>query len=483
MAKKRIFTPISRMRFGLERVDITPPVGIYHPLWGAARHHRATGIHQPLTAEVMAFGATGQEQAAPFIRVQLDACGFVDSSYYGDLVRAVSAGGNTTEDRVVICVSHTHSACFPVSNRLALPGGELILPYLQTLGDQLQKAAHEAVGAMNDVVISYAQGRCDMAANRDYWDADLEGYACGFNPEVAADDTVLVARVTDRVGKMVCTLVNYACHPTTLAWENTLISPDYVGAMREVVERETGVPCVFAQGACGDLGPRDGFVGDVTVADRNGYQLGYAALSALMSIGPPETEFVYRGPVISGATLATWAYIEARADRLIAASQFSGGTFTVDLPYVELPTMEELEKRITHWKNVQKLADEKGDMVAARDAGAHAERALRWQGKRTGLPPGDAYPMPFSVMRMGDAIWVTTAGEPYNVIQRELRRRFPDFAVVFSPLAGVMDVGYLLPEDHYGKGLYQEQPSVLAKGCLEKLIEAVAEKMAAVIKT
>src|SRR3989442_14091799 len=83
----------------------------------------------------------------------------------------------------------------------------------------------------------------------------------------------------------------YACHPTTLAWENTLLSPDYPGAMREVVEGVTGVPCVFLQGASGDLGPREGFVGDPAVADRNGRQLGYAVLAALEGMPPPGTRF------------------------------------------------------------------------------------------------------------------------------------------------------------------------------------------------
>ena len=36
--------------------------------------------------------------------------------------------------------------------------------------------------------------------------------------------------------KAVAVVVNYACHPTTLAWQNTLISPDYPGALRELVE-------------------------------------------------------------------------------------------------------------------------------------------------------------------------------------------------------------------------------------------------------
>ncbi len=48
-------SPTSRLRVGHARADITPPVGIYHRLWGAARHDRATGVHRPLLADVLAF--------------------------------------------------------------------------------------------------------------------------------------------------------------------------------------------------------------------------------------------------------------------------------------------------------------------------------------------------------------------------------------------------------------------------------------------
>ena len=468
---------MSRVQFGLSRVDITPPNGIYHPLWGAARHHRATGIHRPLTGEVMAFASADESDSKPLIRVQLDACGFVDPPYYDALMKAICDGAKVDLERVLLCVSHTHSACFPVANRVDLPGGELIEPYLKEIGEKLKIAAEQAVSQMQEVMITYATGRCNMAANRDCWDGDSCGFTCGFNPAGEADDTVVVARIVDRSGELVCTVVNYACHPTTLAWENTLISPDYVGAMREVVEEATKAPCVFAQGACGDLGPRDGFAGDTEVADRNGRQLGYAALSALSSMGAPGTDFVYQGPVVSGATLGTWTHMEATGVRMVAVSQVLGGLFSVDLPYIDLPTAEELQERIDDWREKQREADDRGDVVAARDASAQAERALRWQGKLVGLPEGKTYPMPFSVYRIGDAIWVTTGGEPYNWIQRELRRRFPEFTIVFSPLVGVMNIGYLLLEDRYGKGLYQEQPSVLAKGCLEKLVEAVAKKI------
>src|SRR5690606_33553586 len=106
----------------------------------------------------------------------------------------------------------------------------------------------------------------------------------------------------------VATVVNYACHPTTLAWQNTLISPDYVGAMCETVEQHAGGLCLFLQGASADLGPREGFTGDTAVADRNGRQLAYAVLSALESLPSPGTAFHYTGPVVSGAVLGDWQH-------------------------------------------------------------------------------------------------------------------------------------------------------------------------------
>ena len=131
--------------------------------------------------------------------------------------------------------------------------------------------------------MTYGYGRCGLATNRDFWDEDAERFACGYNPDAPADDTLLVARVTDDAGAVLATLFNYACHPTTLAWDNRLLSPDYVGAAREVLEQAFGAPALFLHGASGELAPRDDYVGDTAVADRNGRQLGYAAAAAIES--------------------------------------------------------------------------------------------------------------------------------------------------------------------------------------------------------
>src|SRR4051794_37407295 len=67
-------TPQSRVRAGVARADITPPIGIYHRMWGAALHDRATGVHRPLTATLLWLepiaSASGQSQ----LIVALDHC-------------------------------------------------------------------------------------------------------------------------------------------------------------------------------------------------------------------------------------------------------------------------------------------------------------------------------------------------------------------------------------------------------------------------
>ncbi len=157
--------------------------------------------------------------------------------------------------------------------RSELPGGELLGPYLDELAARMGQLAGEAQTRVASATITYATGRCNLAAHRDYFDEERRRYVCGFNPAGSADDTLLLARICDAAGTTLATVVNYACHPTTLAWDNTLISPDWVGAMREVIEQAEGGYCLFLQGASGDLGPREGFVGDTRVADRNGCQV------------------------------------------------------------------------------------------------------------------------------------------------------------------------------------------------------------------
>ena len=84
--------------------------------------------------------------------------------------------------------------------------------------------------------------------------------------------------------------------------------------------------------------------------------------------------------------------------------------------------------------------------------------------------------MPIWTWRLGGALVVAIPNEPYSVLQVELRRRLaPTPVLVLGTTNRTM--GYLSPADTYGTGLYQEQQSPFAPGCLEQTIDVAADAL------
>ncbi|MEX2176144.1 MAG: hypothetical protein WD872_17410 [Pirellulaceae bacterium] len=470
-----LHTAQSRCRAGASRGDITPPVGIYHRMWGAALHDRATGVHRPLTATAL-WLEDDSGQAAQLV-LALDHC-LLDRVEI-DAIRA-AVGRHTPLDpaQVQVCLTHTHGSGWMSRSRADLPGGDLVGPYLDRLAANCGSLAGEAMAARQPATIVYGTGRCDLARHRDFLDETRGQYVCGFHPAGPADDTLLVARIAADDGRTVATAVNYACHPTTLAWLNTLISPDYVGTLREVVERETGAPCLFLQGASGDLGPREGFVGDTAVADRNGRQVGFAALSILESLPSPATKFIYAGPVISGAVIGTWRHEPLTANEQERLTAWQSSQRVVELAYrTDLPTLEDSRRELARWQAAEAAARASGSEDELRNCRARCEQLTRQVARLALLPAGAAYPYSVNLLRLGNAVWLFLPGELYQVFQTTLRRRFPRQALLIATLANDWQPGYLPAAGAYGKGIYQDEIAAVAQGSLEQLIAAVGDEI------
>lgn len=462
-------TPQSRCRFALAHGDITPPANIYHRMWGAAKHDRATGIHRPLRATLTLF--TPLDGAQRQFIIALDHC-VMGRQEMDNLLDAVSEAADIPREELIVVFSHTHAAGLMGLERGNLPGGDLIAPYLESVATRVAELVKETQTKLQPATILYATGRCNLAAHRDYWDEDNQLWACGYDPDTPADDTVLTARAHAEDGTLLATLVNYACHPTTLAWDNTLISPDYPGAMRETIEEATGVPCLFLQGASGELGPVEGFVGDTSVADRNGRQLGHAALSAIESLPDPNTRFEYTGPVVSGATLGEWKYNELPDEFSDSNASWQLVRQIIPLPIRPgTPTTQEVETELAKW--------EKKDTP---DARAMAERKRRLLHRLSQLPAGDNFPLEAVVLRLGGAVWIIIQGEHYSVLQKVLRERFLETPLIISTVASHWGASYLPPKELYDKGIYQESIAITAAGSLEKVIETIGGQIEELLK-
>jgi hypothetical protein len=473
----RVDTPQGICRFGFARRDITPPAGIYHRMWGASLHDRAEGVHRPLTLSALSL-ASAASGAGSVTLIAIDHCLLFAPAMERLEARVRAAVEDLEPESLVVTFSHTHAAGLMDPERAELPGGDLIAPYLERLADAAAAAVGEARAGSRECTIACAQGRSDLAAHRDYRDAARGIHVCGFNPLAPADDAVTVLGVSAADGAPLATIVHYACHPTTLAWENRLISPDYPGALRELVERETGAACVFLQGASGELGPRQGYSGETALADRHGRRLGHAALSALLGLGPPRHAYHYRGPVISGATLGIWEHRplgEAEIERL---RRFRLESWTLPLPYrADLPSLEATRADLEARRREEAGARAAGDALRERDLHALVERLRRQSARLEALPPGPAYPYRVRLWQIGGILFLAVPGEPYSLLQRELRRRFPEAPIVVLPLSGGWGPSYLPEAGAYGKGVYQDSVALLAPGCLERVIESAAERV------
>ena len=455
--------PYTHCQFGVAARDTTPPAGIYMRAWGAATHDIADGVHRPHFATAALFAPIGGGE--PLALVALDIGWFQNPGDEQAIRDEVMRRTGLTPDRLLVNLSHTHASVNANSTLSERPGGQLLKPYLAHLAEQVAGAVVDARQKMTPAWIAWGYGHCGLATNRDYWDADKQHWACGYNPERTPDDTLLVARVTDADGQVRATLYNYACHPTTLAWQNHVLSPDFIGAAREVLERAFEAPALFLQGALGDQAPRDNYVGDSAIADSNGRQLVYADAGVIEGLPPPATRFAYQGIVASGADLGTWAYEPIDAAQQQAAEVLRAEQLSVDLPRkAGLPSIAELETRL-----------------AATTDRRENEITMRKLLLERSLGPDPVHHMPLWIWRLGQAMLVAICQEPYAVVQQTLRQRFPGVPVVVMGVTN-RSYGYLPPRELFGKGIYQEQQSPYAAGCMELTVEAAAEGIAGLMR-
>ena len=122
---KTVKTPQSRCRAGVARCDITPPVGIYHRMWGAALHDRATGVHRPLTATLLWLEPVAAVTGEPQIIISLDHC-ILDTAELRNIRDSIHRATGVSVANIQVAVSHTHGSGWMSRTRSGLPGGELV---------------------------------------------------------------------------------------------------------------------------------------------------------------------------------------------------------------------------------------------------------------------------------------------------------------------------------------------------------------------
>jgi hypothetical protein len=438
-----------RGRIGVARRDMTPPAGMYARSWGSSTHDIAAGVHQSLLATCMVFkNETGAEE---LVLLAADVMVFFTPEAQR-LRAAILRRLGLEPHRLIVHPSHTHGMPLLLREDSAKPGGHLIGPFLDSLPDLFCELVAEARAASQPATLSWKYGKCALAVNRDAIEPGSDRDLCGLNPQVTTDDTLLVGRVSGVDGKIFATLVNYACHPVSLGGGNKLLSPDYVGSMRAVVEQAAGGICLFMQGAAGDVTPRRSYEASVDAAEQNGRELGYAALAALTAMFPPGQELAYAGVEESGTPLGLWKL----RPKSSVSTVLEARSVTARVRIKAMETREELEK---------KLALKPSGFELARLERALARRILVGHDAE-----GD---LPLTIWRLGEGFLVATPAEPYTNFQIDLRASCPGAALAVL-MASDGALNYLPTPETYRRGVYQVKVALYESGALQSATAVAA---------
>lgn len=405
---------------GAATVVVDVPVGT--PMSGyAARRSPSTGVHDPLTVRALVIDDVGLV-VVDCVALRKTTCGELRSSRPAGLAD------------VVVAVTHTHAGpCLT-------PAG--LGPFAPDVLHAVERAFVEALTLARQnrtpVTVRYGSQRgVGVGRNRRHADREI-------------DPPVQIVSFDGAHGT-VATLVTYPMHPVVLSAANTLVSADYVAALRDRVEAAfPGSVCLFAQGCAGDVNddvhsPEDDFSTD-------------------SAPGRTFDDAAAKGRLV--AEVALDALSKASA---LPASRTTIATSTVALDITRLDPDHVAADRLAWLDLATTLPPERSALYEvwaewAADWLAHPHEADHWLAR-------------VGVISIGDLRIVTLPGEPFLAVADRVRAGLGD-ALVLGYCDGVS--GYLPTSDEYAFGGYEVDdahryygmPGPYAPGSAERLADA-----------
>lgn len=429
------------LRVAISRAEITPRVGA--PLGGylGRPQFEALGIHDALYAKVLAVEGDGR----PVLLYSLDLLGLTADRTARLTERVAVSCGVSPRSIAVAC---THNHCGP--STLPLRGIPLVDEgYFDYLGTRMVEAGRQALAGLTQAALFVGTVSSSVGVNRRK--PGVGGIQLGENPDGSYDDTLLALRFVDPRGdRTLGVLTAYGCHLTSLG-EGPLISAEWAGMAMASLEQDLGCPCMFMNGALGNVSPRgrdSTFVRAALIADR----FREDSLRAL-EVGTTE----------SGLPVGLIHH-------------------DISLPLAPLATEEEIAAILASAeKALAADADVDGRIWHVRQQHALAVRRARQNGAGT-----DDQKATLTGLRIGPVAFLGMPGEVFAEYGPRLRGEAQFRYVVVLSNVGT-DVGYLPTQEAFAEGGYEPTSYVyfgvhrFAPGMEEVLVEgarALADRLA-----
>jgi len=451
---------------GVARRCINPPPNIAHGGWGAQKHEQAEGIDMDLWVTALALS----DQTTTAVILDLDIQ--ILTNERADQIRsAVSRAAGIPVQNIRASATHTHSGPVPYKSWIE-KGYEMVDPWFNDVARWSAEAAIEAVSNLQSICVRAGRGQCHINTNRRASTESGERFL-GINPDGPCDREVLVVRVDSFDGKPLATLVNYACHPTIMGPPNRLITPDYPGAMKRVVEQAVGSKCLFLQGSAGDQGPLQGFQENTKVYRNFGAILGHEVAKVALSLDNIPAKTTFREIIPSGAPLGMYDC------EFVTPAKLPLRVLDKEIPVPlreGLPEKKAATEKLGFWKSKLKAAREKNDQPAVTEAIYMARRADIQLRMADDFGGKTSAAVRTHIITFGDVALIGCNIEPFCEIGMNIKENSP-FPVTFMSGYSNGRMAYMATADEWPKGGYEVENSPFGREAARVLTENILETL------
>lgn len=428
---------------------------------GFARSQVSTGVHDDLHARSL-YLEDGDGRRALLIALSLV---YLTPDLVGAIRSEIGRETGLAPDSIIFSCTHTHSGPALAEDFYTSPTPGSYPSFLIT-----QTVASAVAACRTKAPARVGFGRTEvfeMGRNRR---ALLYG---GLHP----DPEVLVMKIEDASGRLRGVAYNYGCHPSTLDWQNTLISEDWPHyANAEIAGRAApgpeGLWTAYLQGAEGDI------------------NCGYSSELSAVGVNMPIRNYDFirkKGGQLARAVLEVLPAIRTAPDLDIG---LASGVFDYPLRK-EYPVTEEealsqaaaAKERLAEIERQPDLARTRiADEARARVFIAGQRVAVTRRRKETGWVP--FLKVEHQALRVGTAVFLTLAGEVFSEIGRRVKSESPfEWTFLLGLANGSGTSGYLPPKKEFPEGDYEVDGCIFDPSTEDVLVAACREMMNQVRRT
>jgi len=256
-------------KVGVYKVDITPPLGI-----DFIGYHRPTGIRN-IDERIYATAFVIESKATKSVIISIDNIGMLISDT--NIIRGnVAKELKLPFENITVVFTHTHSGPATASKN------QVVQSYKNTLITNSVKAAVHANANMQPSKVGWNVTIGEIGVNRREITPDGK-VKMGINPNGVVDKRIGVLAIKhSNTGKFQGLIVFCTAHPNVLKSDSDILSADYPGLTRAILERTMQCPIIIIQGAAGNINAN--YRGSVEALEKMAYALSGSVLTMIPKI-------------------------------------------------------------------------------------------------------------------------------------------------------------------------------------------------------